>query len=267
VTALLADAAPQRIADPRLVAAQPGAELRLVPSETLLRAEANGGALGIGLRGAVFAPGDPNTVVVPAAAFSVLIDAPAGSRVVARLESNPGVDIGRDVPVNDGLTMLPVELDNAATRLAVAVVTPAGAAYRGTWGVEQRTAPPTLVLDVPILPLSGSVRVGGTTDPGATVTAGGEPIEVDAAGAFAIQVPGTLVPTNVAVEAFDPVGNRRAETLSVVGWVDYRRLPWIPIVVLAVVAVALALWLRVPHPRKWVRRDAEDDALLEEIDA
>ena len=31
--------------------------------------------------------------------------------------------------------------------------------------------------------------------------------------------------------------------------------------------VAIALWLRVPRPRKWTRRDAEDDAILEEIDA
>ncbi|MEO8247299.1 MAG: hypothetical protein ABI622_09310 [Chloroflexota bacterium] len=266
-TALLADAAPRRAGDPRLLAAQPGAILRLVPSAALRRPEANGGALRIGLRGAAFAPDDPNVVVTPGAAFSLLVDAPPGSRLVVSLDSNPELDIGREQAVTGGLTVLRVELADTATRLAVAVVTPTGATYRGSWQVEQRTGPPSLVLDVPILPLSASVRIAGTTDPGNTVTAAGEPIEVDAAGAFALRVAGTLAPTSIVVEAVDPVGNRHAETLSIVGWVDYRRLPWTPIVVLAVMGVALALWLRVPRPRSWVRRDAEDDAILEEIDA
>ena len=267
VTALLADGAPQRAGDPRLLAAQPGATLRLVPTEALMHPEVNDGALRIGLRGAVFAPADPSTVLTPGASFSVLVDAPAGSRLIASLSSNPEFDIGRGTAVTGGLILFPVELADAATRLAVAVVTPAGATYRGSWQVEQRTGPPALALDVPILPLSASVRITGVTDPGTTVTAAGNPVEVDAAGAFAFTVAGTLAPTSIAVEAVDPVGNVYAETLSVLGWVDYRRLPWIPIVVLAVMGVATALWLRVPRPRKWVRRDAEDDAILEEIDA
>ncbi len=267
-TGVLADAAPQRAGDPRLLPAQPGAILRLVPTEALLRPEENGGALRVGLRGAVFAADDPDAIVSPGGAFSVLVDAPPGSRLVLSLGPNPEFDTSRiAVPAGDRLTVLPVEPTEASTRLAVAVVTPAGATYRGTWRVEQRSGPPSLHLDVPILPLSASVRIAGTTDPGTTVTADGDPIEVDAAGAFAFDVAGNLAPTSIAVEAVDPVGNRHAETVSVVGWVDYRRLPWIPIVVLAVTGVAITLWLRAPRPRKWARRDAEDDAVLEEIDA
>jgi hypothetical protein len=53
----------------------------------------------------------------------------------------------------------------------------------------------------------------------------------------------------------------------VVGWVDYRRLPWLGIVVLLTVAAGAALWQMAPGPRRWARRGPDDDAGLEELDA
>ena len=267
VTAVLDDAAPLPGDDPRLLPARGGGVLRLVATDRLLRPEANDGALGIGLRGALFAPGDPTSVLSPSSAFSLLIDAPPGSRIVASLGSNPEADAARGAVAGDLPTIVPLALSEPATRLAVAVITPGGATYRGAWQVEQRTGPPALALEVPMLPLSDSVPISGATDPGTTVTVGGASVAVDAQGRFAARVSGSLAPRDVAVEATDPVGNRAAETLSVVGWVDYRRLPWVPTVALLTLAVAAGLWLRVPRPRRWSRRGPDDDAVLEELDA
>jgi hypothetical protein len=69
----------------------------------------------------------------------------------------------------------------------------------------------------------------------------------------------------VVVAARDPVGNVASESLMVVGWFDYRALPWIPIGALVVGASAVVLFLRVPRTATAPRR-SEDDGVLEELD-
>jgi hypothetical protein len=54
--------------------------------------------------------------------------------------------------------------------------------------------------------------------------------------------------------------------VSVVAPADYRRLPWIPIVVGLTLLAGGFLLLRVPRARAQVAQEPGDDARLEEID-
>lgn len=257
-----------RLDDPLLVGGGGAAgSLELAPTSAVLRPEPEGESLSIGLRGAVIAPDQVPTLLVPSARFDVLVDAPAGSRVLTALDAEPAFD--PSIVIAQGFTTaeVPITMTANAAELAVVVLTPAGAAYRADWHVERRVGPPVLLLDVPVAPLSASVPIAGSTDPGATVTVNDRIAEVDAEGRFAANISAGLTPTSVTVEVVDLVGNRATETLSVVGWVDYRRLPWIPIISLMTIVAGALLWLRVPRPRRWARRGADDDARLEEIDA
>jgi hypothetical protein len=267
-TVILTGSGLPRPTDPSLVSSPPAVRLDVVSTNAILQPEAEDVRLGIGLRGAVLDVPGGDLILAPGPRFDVLVDAPLGARVGLQLPSSAVIDLPPSSPSGRSTVMtLPVELAPGDDRLTVVVVTPAGATYLGTWSVEQRTGPPSLAIDVPLAPLSARVTLSGRTEPDTAVLVDGAPAVVDAAGRFSAIVNASLAPTSVTVEATDPLGHRAAEILSVVGWVDYRRLPWIPLVATAVLAVGIALWLRVPRPRSWTRRDDEDDALLEEIDA
>jgi hypothetical protein len=47
---------------------------------------------------------------------------------------------------------------------------------------------------------------------------------------------------------------------------DYRQLPWIPIVALLTILAGLALYLRVPHVRPATASGPITDATLEDLD-
>jgi hypothetical protein len=252
--------------DPRLAPGSAVGRLDLVATEAVLRPEVSAGRLEIGLRGAILDNGR-DTLVTPGPQFDVLVDAPTGSRVMTIASPGEDLDPSNGVTTAAGTTAIPVHLPSGAATLTVLVLTPAGAAYHGTWQVEQRTGPPPLTLEAPLLPLSGSVRVTGITEPGSTATVNGAAVTVDAEGRFESVVSATLTPTSYLVEVVDRVGNAATERLSVVGWVDYRRLPWIPIISVLTLAAGIVLWLRVPRPRAWSRKGTEDDAVLEEIDS
>ena len=49
--------------------------------------------------------------------------------------------------------------------------------------------------------------------------------------------------------------------MSVVGWLDYRSLPWIPMFAVMTFVVGAVLWIRKPRPQRWSRRGPEDDAV------
>jgi hypothetical protein len=73
-------------------------------------------------------------------------------------------------------------------------------------------------------------------------------------------------PRDVRIEAADPLGNRNSTTVSVVAPVDYRQLPWIPIVALLTILAGIVLYLRVPHARPAAASGQITDATLEDLD-
>ncbi len=150
--------------------------------------------------------------------------------------------------------------------LRVIAVTPAGHGYAGRWNVEVLGKPPPLSADVPFAPLSLDVPLSGRTLPQAEVTVDGQSVDVRDGGMFTTRVAAGVLPTDVQIVATDPVGNSTTTVVSVVGLVDYRQLPWIPIVVVLTMVAAVALYLRTPHPRPAAPRAPDDDARLEELD-
>ena len=249
------------------LSAAPSGSIVLVPTEQVLTPETRGGNLPIGLHGAVPIPGRPNLIATPGPTFDLLVNGPIGTTVVALVDGEPptfaqtGGSAGRVVtlPINVG------EGRNAGLR--VLAVTPSGAGYSAAWRIDRRAGPPALTVNAPVISVGGSVRLDGRTDPAASVRVGGTPVQVDGDGRFSATVNAGLTPLDVEIEAIDVVGNRARQTVSVVGWIDYRRLPWLGIVVLLTVAAAAVLWQMAPGPRRWVRGGPDDDAGLEELDA
>lgn len=238
----------------------------LVDAATVLGTPADG-ELVPGLRGAVRDPADPARILTADPSIELLVDAPGGSRVAMHEGANaPFYEELSWTPLDAGTTAIEVRPVSDDARVQLVVVTPTGAAYASRLRIVRLTDDPTLVLDPPDAAWSGSVPVSGQTDPGASVTVGGEAVDVDADGHFATTVSAGLVPTNVSVEAVDLLGRRTATSVSVVGWLDYRSLPWIPIFAVMTLVAGAVLWIRKPRPQRWSRRGPEDDAALEEIE-
>jgi hypothetical protein len=152
-------------------------------------------------------------------------------------------------------------------RVALTAVTPAGRTYLATWDVRVLADAPPLQASATTPFASASVIVSGTSLPFAHVMVAGQEVEVDGRGRFeaAVQVPPW--PTDVRIVATDPVGNVATVVVSAVGLLDYRALPWVPILAAAVGLTGVLYYLRVPRSRlRPEPRQVGDDAVLEEID-
>ena len=94
----------------------------------------------------------------------------------------------------------------------------------------------------------------------------GSAVPVGSDGRFEAAVGAGLWPRDVQIVATDPLGNRTTTTISVVAVLDYRQLPWIPIVALLTILAGIVLYLRVPHVRPATPSGQMTDATLEDLD-
>ena len=133
--------------------------------------------------------------------------------------------------------------------------------WRGTFAPES----PSVEAEMAMHPGSLDVDVSGTASAFATVTVDGRPVAVDADGRFRTTLTAAPWPAAIVVTATDPFGVSAERTVEVIGLVDYRGLPWPAIAVVATVAVAGLLFLRVPHLRGSTPLSGE--GTLEELDA
>ncbi|HEX5579614.1 MAG TPA: hypothetical protein VFY43_08120 [Candidatus Limnocylindria bacterium] len=246
------------------------------------------------LRSTLISVADAATVLTPEEDDGVLQPHPAGQ---ARIEAGPEVptlvaggpfivpvlgppgtrvrlQIG-EVVISDriygsGQVDLRVSVDGyqdgdqlPATLLAL---TPSGQGYGSSWNVDIRTRPPEVSATTPFAPFSFQVGVSGRTAPDASVAVDGAPVPVAADGRFEAAVSAGLWPHDVQIVATDPFGNRNSATVSVVALLDYRRLPWIPIVALLTILAGIGLYLRVPHLRPAAPSGPMADATLEDLD-
>ena len=112
---------------------------------------------------------------------------------------------------------------------------------------------PTLTIEAPLLapvwPLRATLH--GSSEAGSKVRVGpGAPVVADANGAFAIDTPLAPWPQTIELTATDAYGNVTTETVSAMGGVDVRQLPWVPIVSVTFLLAALLTSLRgVRHDR------------------
>ena len=106
----------------------------------------------------------------------------------------------------------------------------------------------------------------GRVSDGMMVTVDGVPATLNRLGAFRSEVDAPIWPRTVEIVARDPFGTERTERIEIVGFLDYRGLPWVPIVGILTVGVGGVLFVRTPRHRPAVLA-ADGDGQLEEISA
>ena len=180
---------------------------------------------------------------------------------------NPGPEIGGP-PFRIPILSSNGSPGNQTFDATLQVITLAGHGYTAVWHVRLLRAPPKITAEPAFVSLGFGATIQGKTDPSATVTADGQSVRAGRDGRYQLNVPAGLIPREVRVQARDPIGNVGSITISVVAPLDYRRLPWLPIVVLLTVAAGAVLFFRAPAlARRRAESRLEDDATLEEIDA
>jgi hypothetical protein len=250
--------------DPPIV--HPGAAVTIAPLVLAATPEGNGGDYEPVTSGGVPLP--DGTVGVSRGGLIVAVLAPPGSRVYVSATETRG-PIVPEVVGESGALDVAVPPGEATTEdpadATLTVATPAGHAYIGTWSMRILDDAPTITA-TPETPFgSGRVTIAGRTAPYATVEVAGVAVPVDEDGAFSTGVDLPPWPTEVTLVARDPIGHESRLVVSGVGLFDYRSLPWTPIALVVLAAIATALVLRVPKPRL-APRPAGDDAILEEMD-
>jgi hypothetical protein len=243
-----------------------GIELVAADTNMVLTAEADGGKLEVPIRGAVVQERGSRQTVLARGEFMADVRGPAESWVLVHAGKHTSaaqIDGSGAIWVPIG----PAEAKaDAAFSAGLVVLTPSGHGYHVDWDVRIRLSPPKVQVSAPLAPLSFAVPVSGRTDPGARVSIDGEEVAVGPDGSFVAEVLAGPLPRDVRIEVTDPVGNSASRALSVVGILDYRRLPWIPMVALLTVLTGALLYFRAPRPVPVPVRRAGDDAQLEEIE-
>lgn len=243
-----------------------GITLVAADSETVLSAEPDNGLLELPTQDAVVDEQGSRRTILARGAFLAHVSAPVESRVLVRAGASRSEQRIDDSGVAS-VTVGPAEPESDAAFLAsVSVLTPSGHGYHAEWDVHILANPPRVEVSVPLAPFSFAVPLTGRTDPGARVFIDGREVGVRPDGTFASQVQVGPFPRDVEVEATDAVGNVANRALSVVGFLDYRRLPWIPMVALLTILAGAVLYLRAPRPAPPTARPAGDDATFEEIE-
>jgi hypothetical protein len=242
-------------------------ELVVANAQTTFTEEADNGLLEPELDGAIREEGPTGQPVALArAGFVARVSGPVGARVLLRAG-----DSRTEAQIGDGgsVDLMVGQQDSGQSdefTAWVMVTTPSGHGYGSEWGVEIVGDPPPLQASSPMAPLSFEVPVSGRTAPGTSVAIDGTAVQVAADGSFLGKVVAGPLPRDVRIEVTDRLGNRSITTLSVVGFVDYRRLPWIPIVVILTLLAGGVLYLRVPRAAPRTSQAAPNEGTLEELD-
>jgi hypothetical protein len=144
------------------------------------------------------------------------------------------------------------------------VISPSGRPSVVEWPVEIRRTPPDLDLEARTTLFSFEATLEGRVTPPATVEVDGRTAVIDRDGRFSMSVGAGVWPRGIEVEARDPFGNVQRGRIDVVGLVDYRVWPWLPITVISTLLIGAVLSVRLPARGQ---RDLLDDEAgsLEEI--
>ncbi len=249
----------------------------IVPLALVTSPEVGGGALAPPLIDAIDDPASSGAggILVGSRTFIVEATAPAGTlalttangagQLVVLGDETAGEPPGSGVGPPFRMTVTAPSDSAGRFPADVFLVTPAGHGYRASFSVRVVTKPPSLSVAASLFSFGMDAQVTGTTDPGTRVVVDGTAVPVASDGSFGASVSAGLTPRVVTVVAEDPLGHLSSKTIGVVAPVDYRRLPWIPIIVALTVVAAAILFLRAPRPGGHPPGSSVDDGVLEDL--
>lgn len=205
----------------------------------------------------LFTSGDP---------FQLTVHGEPGDVVVAYDER---ATVSRSIP-GDSVS-LAIDPPGRAERnrefeLTVLVLGPTGIVTAASWRAESLRLAPEVTFDVGLEAFALKATISGTVSEHATLTVDGRPVEPASSGEFSVEVDAPFWPRDIVITARDPVGNETTQSLEIIGFLDYRGLPWIPIAGTLTVMAGLILFVRTPRPRPEARLRSDGDGRLEEID-
>jgi hypothetical protein len=243
------------------------ASIAVLRAEATMRPEADGGLLRPRIQGAVLDDSQPaRPILLTSSGATSRFEAPPGS--VTQVSGYPGEPATTTVGPGGTaeVVLIPAREsgNDESFTVRLLVATPAGHGYGATWEVRVLRRPPELSASAPLAPLSFTVPVSGRTAPTASLEVDGEPVSLRSDGTFVAHVSAGPLPRTVRLAATDRVGNTTELAVSVVGVLDYRRLPWIPIVAALTLVAAGVLYLRVPKPA--VSATDPDQGVLEDME-
>jgi len=246
---------------------EPGASVTVARTADVLTPEADDGDLQPPLIGALRLSAPTSRATIAARdAFEFAVSAPPGSLVVFDAASPFVAGTVRVDRSGRGTVRVAstgqTDTSDASGPGRLLVATPGGHGYGATWEIQILRQAPPLHVEAEGAPLSATVELRGATAPGAEIMVDGRSVAVGSDGSFRAAVAAGLLPRDVVVVAADIVGNVSQARVSVVAFVDYRTLPWIPIVAILTVLMGGLLYLRTPRLRP---SDRADDASFEEI--
>jgi hypothetical protein len=216
--------------------------------------------------------------------------APSLHRLLARGSPPDGtLDLHRIEPAAAGGAGTPTGDGEAADGRVRVPLLPSGSVEERTWSATaiaidavgnvsaatgQRVATdyaaPAIALAPSILtpPWPMVATIQGVTEPGTVLDVDDQPVDVAADGSFSVRRALPPWPQRLELRARDLAGNERVIRADVVGGFDYRRLPWIAIVVAGVLAWAAVAGARTlrrsPAPRPVAA--SPDAPTLEDLD-
>ena len=208
--------------------------------------------------GRIFTAGD---------AFGVTVSGASGDLVVVNIDRRVEVE---EMPEAGTLT-LNIDPPGSADRnrefdLSILLVGPTGLTRGVSWQAEALRVAPEVTASAAGEAFSLTSTITGQAAPGATLTVDGLPVTASPSGHFRVEVDAPIWPRDVLVVVRDAVGNETVQQLEVIGFVDYRGLPWIPIIAVLTVVSGVVLFLRTPRLRPQSVLMPDGDGRLEEVD-
>lgn len=240
----------------------------LAPAASVLSREGDDGELEVELHDAVRIDGPDGAVVASGdGGFGAQVRGTPGSRVAAI--SSAMVDVTDEVVADGQLTL---RLDpgrrgdtNAEYSLTMVMISPTGQVRGTEWQGRVLREPPNVEAVGETITGALEAIVTGRTDSNARVTVDGTAVPIGPNGSFETPVSAGITPREVVVAVRDVVGNESSVRVEVLGLVDYRTWPWLPILGVVVVLVAIGMYVRAPRGKPIVTAGG-GDGTIEEIE-
>lgn len=218
--------------------------------------------------GATVADGEEGaTLYTTDDAFQVTVSGAAGDVVVAYAErTSTTAEISGSGSVTVTVDPPGRKDANREFDLSVFVVGRTGLTRAITWPAHALRVAPEVTATAEVDPFALTATITGQVDGIGTVTVDGLPVTPSPSGRFRVEVDAPAWPRDVLVVTRDPLGNESTQRLEVIGFIDYRGLPWIPIIGALTVVAGIVLFVRTPRLRPEERLRPDGDGRLEEID-